>query len=570
MAELDTDRQQLRRAVAECRERRLIESAKWAAQQLVGLPADPAASEAPSPVIATAALTAAEEDAYQLALSYFDFREYMSAAYALRPFLINGSLKTHFMHAYCLYLSTEKQRAEHKNQPAGLAASTGRREKLKEIESRIWKIGDAADGFLLHILGLARIALDDELGARDALLRSVKAYPCNWSAWKALQSICPDYETAAALNLPEHFSSHFFRATLCLQMQRPKEALETLRSLAVRFPSADSLLLNAALAHSNMQNYDEAQQLFEGLLESNPHRIEGMDVYSNILYVKEATVHLSAVARRCVEEDPYRPETCCVAGNYYSLRGQHEKAVVYFRRALRLDPSYLPAWTLMGHEYVELKNPPAGIEAYHRAVGLNPRDYRAWYGLGQTYELVNMPHHALHYYRKAVALRPEDARMWNAMAHCYASSALNQPEAAVECYRRALPNDKEGVALHQLALLHQQLGRREEASHYYKMNLEQVEAAGLAESSDAVQALQFLADYHQAAGQLEEASRYYERLLDYGVPKQREAAKASLLQIQEALARARAGGGAAASPAALMLATPGSDDMMGMTPTPPR
>ena len=27
-----------------------------------------------------------------------------------------------------------------------------------------------------------------------------------------------------------------------------------------------------------------------------------------------------------------------LAGNYYSLRSQHEKAVVYFQRALKLNP----------------------------------------------------------------------------------------------------------------------------------------------------------------------------------------------------------------------------------------
>jgi anaphase-promoting complex subunit 8 len=34
-------------------------------------------------------------------------------------------------------------------------------------------------------------------------------------------------------------------------------------------------------------------------------------------------------------------------GNYYSLKAQHEKAVVYFSRALRLNWRYLSAWTLM-------------------------------------------------------------------------------------------------------------------------------------------------------------------------------------------------------------------------------
>jgi len=53
--------------------------------------------------------------------------------------------------------------------------------------------------------------------------------------------------------------------------------------------------------------------------------------------VKEAKRALSALAHKCVSIDKYRPESCCVIGNYYSLKGAHEKAVVYFRRALKLD-----------------------------------------------------------------------------------------------------------------------------------------------------------------------------------------------------------------------------------------
>lgn len=48
--------------------------------------------------------------------------------------------------------------------------------------------------------------------------------------------------------------------------------------------------------------------------------IQGMDIFSNILYVKEEFAALSALAHRCTAADKYRPETCCVVGNYYSLR----------------------------------------------------------------------------------------------------------------------------------------------------------------------------------------------------------------------------------------------------------
>lgn len=58
-----------------------------------------------------------------------------------------------------------------------------------------------------------------------------------------------------------------------------------------------------------------------------------------------------------------------IPGNYYSSRGDHTKAILYFKRALLLNRDYLPAWTLMGHEFVELKNSHAAIEAYRKAIG---------------------------------------------------------------------------------------------------------------------------------------------------------------------------------------------------------
>ena len=67
----------------------------------------------------------------------------------------------------------------------------------------------------------------------------------------------------------------------------------------------------------------------------------------------------------------YHTAFCLVvfSGNYYSVRGQHEKAALYFKRALKLNPSYLAAWTLLGHEYMELKNTPAAIQSYRHAIG---------------------------------------------------------------------------------------------------------------------------------------------------------------------------------------------------------
>ncbi|KAI3429609.1 hypothetical protein D9Q98_005695 [Chlorella vulgaris] len=565
---------ELRQAVQDCRSRALYASAKWAAAALCGLPEEELMGSAQA---AAAADCGSGDSAYQLARSLFDLKEYRSAAHVLRDSLDPLCL---FLRGYAMYLAGEKRKEEERIESKGggaAEASTTCNVDLDSLEAELQQLVAAgrADGFLLYLLGLVLADREKKEEARQVLAASVTAYPCNWSAWLALQSVCGDLAAVAQLSLPDHFMARFFLSSLCVDMHHNAEALQHLQALSSEFPRGDSVILLAALAHYNLQNFDEAQELFEELLGRDPHRIEGMDIYSNILYVKEEFGALSALAHRCAAADKYRPETCCVIGNYYSLRGVHERAVQYFRRALRLNPSYLSAWTLMGHEYVELKNPPAAIEAYRRAVDVNPRDYRAWYGLGQTYELVNMPYYALYYFRRAVQLRPHDARMWNAMGHCYQQEQLGLLLAAIRCHRRALPYDKEGVAVHELAKLHERMGQRLEAAHYHRLNLDRIDGEGLS-GQDAVEALTFLADFHKDGGDYEAAERYYTRLLDFGAGS-KEAAKSSLREIRTLKAAgvvprgpppAGGVGGGGLTPVRPDSPpdSPGSDMMAGMSP----
>lgn len=182
-----------------------------------------------------------------------------------------------------------------------------------------------------------------------------------------------------------------------------------------------------------------AEQHFSRLLSLHPYRLDSLDHYSNILYILNARPKLAFLAHLCSSVDKFRPESCVVVGNYYSILSQHEKAVQYFRRALTLDRTCLSAWTLMGHEYVELKNTHAAIESYRRAVDVNRRDYRAWYGLGQTYEMLEMHTYALWYYKKAAGLRPWDGKMWMAVGSCL--QKMERYKDGIKALKRALVAD---------------------------------------------------------------------------------------------------------------------------------
>ena len=269
--------------------------------------------------------------------------------------------------------------------------------------------------------------------------------------------------------------------------------LKTQRAL-LYYHSKGMSILCIAWSRLTSADYDEAETIFSALLHADPHRIDSLDFYSNILYVMSARPKLAFLAQIATATDKFRPETCCVVGNYYSLKSEHEKAVMYFRRALTLDRNFLSAWTLMGHEYVEMKNTHAAIESYRRAVDVNRKDYRAWYGLGQTYEVLEMHLYALFYYQRAASLRPYDPKMWQAVGSCY--DKVDRPVQSIKAYKRALvagtyydqgssfgsgttAGEPAGVldpeTLYQIALMFEKLNQLDDAASYMEMTLAQEE-----------------------------------------------------------------------------------------------
>lgn len=237
--------------------------------------------------------------------------------------------------------------------------------------------------------------------------------------------------------LPKHIVTNMFHLYTNQELYQYSDKVHALLSeIEQIFPTSHFLKTQRALLYYHGREFDEAEAIFDAIMKEDPHRLDALDHYSNILYVMERRPKLGFLAQVATATDRFRPETCCVIGNYYSLKSEHEKAVMYFRRALTLDRNFLSAWTLMGHEYVEMKNTHAAIEAYRRAVDVNRKDYRAWYGLGLSYEFLEMNYYALFYFQRAASLRPYDPQMWQAMGNCF--DRMNRPLEAIKAYKRAL------------------------------------------------------------------------------------------------------------------------------------
>lgn len=517
----------LRRMMILCSKRGLKHSVTWSAELYLSL-GDLEGSEPENMEDDDDEVMDKKEFArYSLAKSYFDAQEYDRAAYFTEDC---QSQVAKFLHYYSMYSSGEKKRLDDiadVSPPVDKSKNT----VLKSLRLQLQKahISGSLDGYCLYLYGVVLKKLQLEKYALEILCEAIRMEPYHWGSWLELATLISDREMLNDLTLPDVWIKDFFLAHTYLEIQMNELALEIYsRLMDIGFAKSTYVMAQIAIAYHNMRELDKAISGFQEILKVDPYRLDNMDIYSNLLYVREMRVELSNLAHNTCDIDKYRVETCCVIGNFYSLRTQHEKAVLYFQRALKLNPNYLSAWTLMGHEYMEMKNTSFAIQAYRQAIEVNRRDYRAWYGLGQTYEILKMPFYCLYYYKQAQQLRPYDSRMMVALGEAY--EKLDKLKEAKKCFWKAhAVGDIEGTALIKLAKVYDKLNEEMQAAAAYTDYIRDAEARNAMDRDELCHAYLYLAKYYYEHFKLLEAHENAQKCMDYAETK--EDAKVLLRQI---------------------------------------
>ncbi|KAI8117955.1 Cell division cycle protein 23 like protein [Lucilia cuprina] len=500
---LEDVKRELRRGIIECQKRGLLHSAKWLAEMNHGLSdvdIDMNSEKCDFSEVALDGITPVEYDNYYLAKCYFDVREYDRAAYLVRN---AESAVPRFLHLYATYMGLEKRRLDSTTDQSNLNDS-GHVKDLADLLATLkaeYSRG-RLDGYGMYLYGVVLKAVDLNQAAQEVLIQSIRAAPMLWGSYVELAPLIKEKEKLQTMHLGGHWMRHFFVAHTYIEMYLNDEGLKAYEDLqAAGFRKCVYVTSQMALAYHNKRDVDKAIEIFQALQEADPYRLDNMDTYSNLLFVKELKTEMAQLAHKVEGINKYRPETCCVIGNYYSIRCDHFMAITYFQRALKLNPKYLAAWTLMGHEFMEVKNTNAAIQSYRKAVEVNRRDYRAWYGLGQAYEILKMNHYSLYYFKIAHKLRPYDSRMLVAL------------ENAIQCYSKACDvGDIEGIAMYKMANLHEKLGALDLAVKCYIMYCNDERAA--ADKQSLYHGYMTLANYYESKEEYDRASHYAYKCLE--------------------------------------------------------
>ncbi|XVF49124.1 hypothetical protein PTKIN_Ptkin03bG0243200 [Pterospermum kingtungense] len=223
-------------------------------------------------------------------------------------------------------------------------------------------------------------------------------------------------------------------------LYRCQDALDTYLRLPHRHYNTSWVLSQVGRAHFELVDYIEAERAFSLARRVSPYSLEGMDIYSTVLYHLKEDMKLSYLAQELISTDRLASQSWCAMGNCYSLQKDHETALKNFQRAVQLNSRFAYAHTLCGHEYVSLEDFENGIKSYQNALRIDSRHYNAWYGLGMIFLRQEKFDFSEHHFRMAFQINPRSSVIMSYLGT--ALHALKKSGDAIKIMDRAILADR--------------------------------------------------------------------------------------------------------------------------------
>ncbi|KAL9645999.1 hypothetical protein ABK040_000439 [Willaertia magna] len=215
-----------------------------------------------------------------------------------------------------------------------------------------------------------------------------------------------------------------------------KEAIHNFQKLPPNHYQSGWVLTHIGKSYFEMAQYENAEKAFERIRLLEPYRLDGLEIYSTILWHLKKDKKLSHLAQHMSEIDAMSPQTLCTIGNCFSQQKDHESALKYFERATKVDNLFTYAYTLAGHEHFANDDLDGALQCYRHAIRIDDRHYNAWYGIGTVYFKQEKYHLSLYHFSKAIEINTKSS-----VLYCYAGMALSacgQYDNALKMFNHAI------------------------------------------------------------------------------------------------------------------------------------
>ncbi|KAK8801687.1 hypothetical protein WA538_005522 [Blastocystis sp. DL] len=283
--------------------------------------------------------------------------------------------------------------------------------------------------------------------AVSAFLHSISNFPYFWSCWLELSGVILDTQSfdETINTIPGRcLLKFFFQLHTTNRLLTSSVALSLYQTLHSLFPDSFYLRLQYCVYLYNHEEFAKAFELLSSTDLAGPHTPSDTDLFfilsCNTLYALRDADRLLLLIDQLTALDPVSSVLTLLQGSYWSLLGDHEKAILDFTSAASRTNSY-DAWLQLGHEYADLSCPKEAVAAYQKASRENPYDYRAFFAMAQMYAQGVNADMAYYYFVKAIALQSRKTTLWLALGNFH--SQQHEERKAVAAWRRGCECDRE-------------------------------------------------------------------------------------------------------------------------------
>ncbi len=265
-----------------------------------------------------------------------------------------------------------------------------------------------------------------------------------------------------------------------------------------------NLLQQAVDAHQS-GNLNEAEKLYQSVLEQQPQQPDALALLGVVLAMKGETARAIELIEQAIQRDPTSALFKFHLGNVLMDAKKLPQAIVAFRQAIKLQPNFAQAYFNMGNALRAADDWPGAAAAYKKTIQHNPVYAEAYNNLAHTLVHEKEYDEALSMAKKAVEIAPNYGDGW--LTLCNVAEHVKDYPLAVKAgeYNIKLQPDNHrawfgyGIALNRV-------DRHEEALAMYKRSLElNPERADIWDN---------LAQTYQSLNRLEEGEATFRKVIE--------------------------------------------------------
>ncbi|MGD8321534.1 MAG: protein kinase [Gemmatimonadota bacterium] len=262
-------------------------------------------------------------------------------------------------------------------------------------------------------------------------------------------------------------------------MGRSEDALAN----AGRALEIDSLYTEAylelATAHRDLQQFDQAEEVLQGLVDRRPYYWKGYADFAFLRYVQGRYPEAADLYHRAGELAPGNPNLTRNAGAIYFFLDRWKEAREMLLRSIEAEPGPGAVSNVGTLDYFE-GDFQAAAERYRQAIALRERDYVYWRNLGDAYrQIPGRDADARAAYEKSLALAQDELRVNpsdNVVLQnvAFVEAALGHDDDALAIVDRLEPNTGDDAdQMVSLAQTLEEVGQRDRALGWITKALDQ-------------------------------------------------------------------------------------------------